>query len=87
MLAVQWAQLPMSIYAALFYIVICTTVVTYFLINYGIRHLSPTTVSIYIYNSACGVCYYGFSDWYRYVKLDKYFSWSAGLLWGVSGEY
>ncbi|HOT13791.1 MAG TPA: EamA family transporter [Bacteroidales bacterium] len=49
MLAVQWSQLPMSIYAALFYIVICTTVLTYFLINYGIRHLSPTTVSIYIY--------------------------------------
>lgn len=46
---IDWSYLPVGAYGALFYIVVITTVVTYLLMNYGIRYLKSTTVSIYIY--------------------------------------
>ncbi len=46
---IEWSHLPATVFWALFYIVIFTTVLTYLLMNYGIRYLKSTTVSIYIY--------------------------------------
>jgi drug/metabolite transporter (DMT)-like permease len=46
---VNWHAMTLPVIGALFYIVLATTVLTYFLINYSLGHLRSTTVSIYIY--------------------------------------
>lgn len=46
---VNWSTMPIKVILALAYIVLITTISTYFLVNYGLKHLKSTTVSIYIY--------------------------------------
>jgi drug/metabolite transporter (DMT)-like permease len=48
-LQVNWKAMTFPAIGAITYIVLATTVLTYFLINYSLKHLRPTTVSIYIY--------------------------------------
>lgn len=48
-ISTNWNALPAYAVSALFYIVLITTVITYFLINFALRYLKSTTVSIYIY--------------------------------------
>jgi drug/metabolite transporter (DMT)-like permease len=45
----NWGAIPPKGIFALIYIVIGTTFITYLLINYALKHLKSTTVSIYIY--------------------------------------
>ena len=49
LLSTHWNLIPLKGILALIYIVIGTTFMTYLLINYALKHLKSTTVSIYIY--------------------------------------
>lgn len=46
---VNFAQLTPQIWLALFFVIVGATFLTYLLNIYGLQHVSPTTVSIYIY--------------------------------------
>lgn len=48
-LKTTWNTIPFSAYMALLYIVIFTTIITYFLMNYGLKYLSSTTVGMFLY--------------------------------------
>jgi drug/metabolite transporter (DMT)-like permease len=49
LLKTNWSLIPFQGILSLIYIVIGTTFLTYLLINYALKHLKSTTVSIYIY--------------------------------------
>ena len=49
LLNTNWSIIPVNGILSLIYIVIGTTFITYLLINYALKHLKSTTVSIYIY--------------------------------------
>jgi len=46
---VKWNVMPPHILFSLVYVVLGTTFLTYLLINYALKRLKPTTVSIYVY--------------------------------------
>lgn len=46
---VNFAVLPMQVWLALIFVIVGATFLTYLLNIYGLQHVSPTTVSIYIY--------------------------------------
>lgn len=48
-LNVHWSTFYFKTYASLIYVIVATTFLTYLLINYGLKYLKSTTVSIYIY--------------------------------------
>ena len=48
-MAIKWGIMPVHVLFSLGYVVFGTTFLTYFLINYSLKRLKPTTVSIYIY--------------------------------------
>ncbi len=48
-LAVRWEIMPIHIIVAIIFVIFGTTFLTYLLINYSLRNLKSTTVSIYIY--------------------------------------
>ncbi|HIA36518.1 MAG TPA: EamA/RhaT family transporter [Flavobacteriales bacterium] len=49
MLNVEWYNLPLTIWGAILFIVVLTTCVAYLINVSALKHLSPTTVSYYIY--------------------------------------
>ncbi len=49
MLYVEWSNLPLTIWGAILFIVVLTTCVAYLINISALKHLSPTTVSYYIY--------------------------------------
>ena len=46
---IDWAIIPKHIYMEIFFVVVCTTFIAYLCNANALKHLSPTTVSIYIY--------------------------------------
>ena len=49
LLEVNWSSIPDNIYLEIAFVVLFTTVVAYLFNSMGLKELSPTTVSIYIY--------------------------------------
>ena len=49
MLSITFSHFDWYGWAALFYIIVITTFLIYLLINYALKHLTPTTVSYYTY--------------------------------------
>lgn len=49
-LKVHWNTLPVDIIFSVLFVVVGTTFVAYFLINYSLKYVKPVTVSIYIYS-------------------------------------
>jgi len=47
---IDWSIIPANIYMAIAYVVLFTTFVAYLLNIFGLKHVQPTTVSIYIYS-------------------------------------
>ena len=47
--AVQWDSFSSKIIWEVVFVVVCTTVIAYFLNSYALKSLNPSTVSIYIY--------------------------------------
>lgn len=47
--AIHWSVMPVTILLAIVFVIFFTTFLTYLLINYALRGLKTTTVSIYIY--------------------------------------
>jgi len=47
--AVNWAEMDMDILKKVMYVIICTTVIAYFLNIYALKRLSPGIVSTYLY--------------------------------------
>ena len=48
-LAIQWQQIPLSIYWRIGFVVLGTTFLTYLLMMYAIRHLRASTLSVFTY--------------------------------------
>jgi drug/metabolite transporter (DMT)-like permease len=48
--AIQWTTIPASILWSIVFVVLATTVLAYLLNIFAMKHVSPTTVSIYIYS-------------------------------------
>jgi drug/metabolite transporter (DMT)-like permease len=49
-LEINWTAIPANIYYAIAFVVFATTFLAYLLNIFGLKRLSPTTVSIYIYS-------------------------------------
>ena len=49
LLAVEWTIFPSKIMWEVAFVVVCTTVIAYLLNSTALKHLNPSTVSIYIY--------------------------------------
>ena len=49
LLAVEWTSFPPKIMCEVAFVVVCTTVIAYLLNSSALKHLNPSTVSIYIY--------------------------------------
>jgi len=49
LLAVEWTSFPPKIMWEVAFVVVCTTVIAYLLNSSALKHLNPSTVSIYIY--------------------------------------
>ena len=49
LIAVQWGSFSSKIIWEVVFVVVCTTVIAYFLNSYALKSLNPSTVSIYIY--------------------------------------
>ena len=47
--AISWSTFTGNIWAAIVFVVVCTTFLAYLLNIYGLKHLSPAVVSTYIY--------------------------------------
>lgn len=47
---ISWQSIPMDIYLAIAYLLVMVTVVAYFMNMYALKHVMPSTVSIYIYS-------------------------------------
>ncbi|NOZ46643.1 MAG: DMT family transporter [Chlorobi bacterium] len=47
---INWSFIPLEIYFAIAFVIVATTFIAYLLNIYGLKNLSPTTVSIYIYS-------------------------------------
>ncbi len=45
----NWAEIPLSIWLSILYVIVFTTIVAYFLNNYSLSHLSPSANSAFIY--------------------------------------
>ena len=48
-LAIEWQQIPLSIYWRIGFVVLGTTFLTYLLMMYAIRHLRASTLSVFTY--------------------------------------
>lgn len=49
-MAIEWSQMPWWIFIAVIYVVVFTTFFAYLFNIYGLSHVKPSTVSIYIYS-------------------------------------
>lgn len=71
-LEVQWNIIPLPIYLAAGFVVFATTFLAYLFNIYGLKKLSPTTVSIYIYSQpvlASFVAIFAGKDSLNWIKI------------------